>query len=99
VTSEKPAWTFFTNHGLVLLAIAQDPRARLRDITGRVGITERAVRRIIDELVEGGYVSRSREGRRNVYVVHGEKALRHPMEQHKSVRAMLTGLVPSQPPE
>jgi predicted transcriptional regulator len=78
---------------LVLLAIAQDPRARLRDITDRVGITERAVRRIIGELVEDGYVSRRREGRRNVYIVHGERPLRHPMESHKDVRAMLAGLV------
>jgi DNA-binding MarR family transcriptional regulator len=89
----KVAWTFFTNHGLVLLALAQDPRARLRDITDRVGITERAVRRIIGELVEGGYVSRSREGRRNIYVVHGERPLRHPMESHQNVAAMLAGLV------
>jgi predicted transcriptional regulator len=78
----------------VLLAIAQDPRARLRDITARVGITERAVRRIIDDLVEGGYVSRHREGRRNAYVIHGSRPLRHPMEQHKDVRAMLAGLAP-----
>jgi len=86
-------WTFFTNHGLVLLAVAQDPQARLRDITERVGITERAVRRIIDDLVEGGYVTRSRVGRRNVYEVHGEKPLRHPMERHQQVRAMLAGLM------
>jgi predicted transcriptional regulator len=66
---------------------------RLRDITERVGITERAVRRIIGELVDGGYVSRRREGRRNVYVVHGERSLRHPMESHRDVRAMLAGLV------
>jgi predicted transcriptional regulator len=66
---------------------------RLRDITERVGITERAVRRIIGELVDGGYVSRRREGRRNVYVVHGERPLRHPMESHKDVESMLAGLV------
>jgi predicted transcriptional regulator len=76
-----------------LLALAQDPRARLRDITDRVGITERAVRRIIDDLVDGGYVSRNRVGRRNVYTVHGEKPLRHPMERHKQVGAMLAGLI------
>jgi len=79
------------------LAIAQDPTVRLRDITERVGITERAVRRIIDDLVEEGYVSRSRVGRRNVYVVHDEKPLRHPMERQQKVRSMLTGLIT--PPE
>ena len=95
----KPSWTFFTNHGLVLLAIAQDPRARLRDITARVGITERAVRRIIDDLVEAGYLTRSRAGRRNVYAVHGGKPLRHPMERHQKVSEMLAGLVPAAPQE
>jgi predicted transcriptional regulator len=83
----------------VLLAIAQDSRARLRDITVRVGITERAVRRIIDDLVDGGYVSRRREGRRNAYVIHGDMPLRHPMEQHKDVRAMLADLAPPLPPD
>jgi predicted transcriptional regulator len=79
---------------LVLLAVAQDPRTRIRDITERVGITERAVRRIMADLVEEGYVSRRREGRRNVYVVHDRKHLRHPMERHQQVRAMLAGLTP-----
>jgi DNA-binding transcriptional regulator PaaX len=76
------------------LAIAQDPRSRLRDITERVGITERAVRSIIDDLVEAGYVSRSRVGRRNVYLVHDKKHLRHPMERNQQVRSMLAGLIP-----
>lgn len=95
-TDSPKSWTFFTTHGLVLLAIAQDPTVRLRDITERVGITERAVRRIIDDLVAEGYVSRSRVGRRNVYVVNDERPLRHPMERNQKVRGMLTGLL--QPP-
>jgi predicted transcriptional regulator len=78
----------------VLLAIAQDPRSRLRDIGAQVGITERAVRRIIDDLVQEGYVSRSRVGRRNIYVVDDRLPLRHPMERHQTVADMLAGLVP-----
>jgi DNA-binding MarR family transcriptional regulator len=96
--SDQVTWTFFTNHGLVLLAIAQDTGVRLRDIADRVGITDRAVRRIIDDLVEEGYVSRRRVGRRNVYVVHDRKHLRHPMERHQQVRSMLAGLTPPHPP-
>src|SRR5438046_3020625 len=60
-------WTFITTHGLVLLAIAQNPTIRLRDIAARVGITERAVQRIIADLIDAGYISRTRQGRRNVY--------------------------------
>jgi DNA-binding MarR family transcriptional regulator len=59
------AWSFLTNHARVLLCIAQDPRARLRDIGEAVGITERAAHRIVAELTDAGYVSRRRVGRRN----------------------------------
>ncbi|HUO69707.1 MAG TPA: winged helix-turn-helix domain-containing protein [Solirubrobacteraceae bacterium] len=69
-SSETPTWSFLTNHARVLLCIAQDPGVRLREIGDRVGITERAAHRIIDELVDAGYVSRTRTGRRNRYAIH-----------------------------
>jgi DNA-binding MarR family transcriptional regulator len=62
-------FSFLTNHGLTLLCIAEDPRARLRDIASTVGITERAAQRIVSDLVASGYVERVREGRRNTYTV------------------------------
>ena len=65
-----PTWSLLTNHALVLLCVAQDPAIRLREIGDRVGITERAVHRIIDELAAAGYISRTRSGRRNHYAVH-----------------------------
>lgn len=65
-----PTWCFLTNHALVLLCIARDPAIRLRELGDRVGITERAAHRIVDELVAAGYVSRVRNGRRNHYTVH-----------------------------
>ena len=58
-----PDWTFLSNHGHVLLCIAQEPEIRLRDVAERVGITERAVQRIVADLEEAGYLSRAREGR------------------------------------
>jgi hypothetical protein len=75
------SWTFLTNHAHVLLCIARDPAIRLRDVATEVDITERAAQRIVAELVEAGYLSRSREGRRNHYEVHGDLPLRHPLEQ------------------
>jgi hypothetical protein len=72
-------WTFLTNHGLVLLTIARQPDIRLRDVAIRVGITERAAQDIVNALVVGGYVERVREGRRNRYLVRGERPLRHPL--------------------
>lgn len=68
-------WSFLTNHARVLLCIAEEPTVRLRDIGDRVGVTERAAYRIVDELVSAGYVSRQRRGRRNHYTVHGELPL------------------------
>lgn len=71
------AWTFFSNHGLVLLAVARRPSARIRELAGAVGITERAAQSIVNDLVREGYLERVREGRRNRYVVRGDRPLRH----------------------
>lgn len=78
-----------TNHFVVLLCIAEDPGARMADIAPRVGVTERAVQRIIADLVGAGYLSRTREGRRNRYEVNGDMPLRHLETQHREVRELL----------
>src|SRR3712207_4650070 len=85
----RPSWTFLTNHGHVLLAIAQRPDARLRDIAETVGIAERAAFRIVGDLERDGYVTKRREGRRNLYVVHPEQPLRPPLERHEAVGSLL----------
>ena len=81
-----PQWSFLTNHAHILLCIAHDPSIRLRDIAEAVGITERAGHRIVGELVEEGYVSRERRGRRNYYEVHPDRPLRHPTPRHPLMR-------------
>jgi hypothetical protein len=83
------AWTFLSNHGHVLLCIAREPGVRLRDVAARVGITERAVQRIISNLEAAGYLSRAREGRRNRYEVHAHRPMRHPVVAHREVSALL----------
>ena len=75
-----PRWTFLSNHSHVLICVAQDPGVRVADIARRVGIGERAVHRILGELEEDGYLTRRREGRRNVYAVRLDRPLRHPLE-------------------
>ena len=89
---ERPTWTFFTNHGHVLVCLAGDPDLRTRDIAEMVGITERSAQAIIGDLVEAGYVTRTKEGRRNRYEVHGEIALRHPLERDHTVGELLDTL-------
>jgi len=82
-------WTFLSNHGHVLVCLAQNPDARLRDVAQAVGITERAVQKIVSDLEAGGVVIREREGRRNRYSLHTERPLRHPIESHRTVGALL----------
>ncbi|MEP7215366.1 MAG: helix-turn-helix domain-containing protein [Anaerolineaceae bacterium] len=82
-------WTFLTNHAHVLLCISHDQNTRLRDVAERVGITERAAQRIVADLVDGGYLSRMRVGRRNAYQVHPELPLRHPIEQKNDIGSLL----------
>jgi len=80
-----PRWSFLTTHARVLLCVADDPRIRLRELGERVGITERAAHRIVGELEDAGYVSRTREGRRNRYTVHSELALPDSLARHQRV--------------
>jgi len=86
--AEPIGWSFFTNHAHVLLCLAEDPEMRLRDVGALVGITERAVQKIISELEAGGVLARERSGRRNVYQIHGERPLRHPVESHCTVQGL-----------
>lgn len=83
------SWTFLTNHAHVLVLLNRDPELRLRDLAQAVGITERATQRIVGELVESGYLTRHRSGRRNSYTVHPEVALRHPLESDHTVGELL----------
>lgn len=84
-TSFAPKWTFFTNHGHVLVCIAQNPDVRISEIADLVGIRERAAHRIVSELVDDGYVIRKKDGRRNTYSVDFSQPLRHPLEADHSV--------------
>jgi len=90
-------WTFLTNHAHVLLCLTRDPNARLRDVAGVVGITERAAQRIVADLEEGGYLTRIRDGRRNRYEIHPEVPLRHPLEQAHAIGEVLTVLRDERP--
>ncbi len=87
--SASSSWTFLTNHSHVLISIAQNPEARMRDLAVRVGITERAVQRIVEDLTESGFLKVEKIGRRNHYAVVGKKCLRHPVEEHVQVSKLL----------
>ena len=82
-------WTFLTNHARVLVCVTDDPGVRLRDIGDRVGITERAAHRIVTDLVDAGYITRDRVGRRNQYTVNTEVPAQDPGPRELEVRALL----------
>lgn len=82
-------WTFLTNHAHVLLVLSRDPDLRMRDIAAQVGITERAVHRIVHELTESGYLEVEKHGRRNHYSVRSDQPMRHPVEQGATVTDLI----------
>ena len=87
--SDGNTWTFLSNHALVLITVAADHDIRVREIAHEVGITERAVQRILRELADAGALVWERVGRRNHYRVCPDSPLRHPIESHRSVADLL----------
>ena len=92
MSEHRHDWTYLSNHAHVLIALAEDPQARQRDLAERVGITERAVQTIVSDLAAGGALTRVRTGRRNRYVLHREARLRHPIEGHRTVGDLISML-------
>jgi hypothetical protein len=87
-----PGWSFLTNHAQVLLCIAQDPGIRLREIGDAIGITERATHRIVVELAAAGYISRTRNGRRNHYTIRSHLPLPDPLAREQKIGDLLAVL-------
>lgn len=85
----EASWTFLSNHAHVLLVLSGNPDVRIRDIAAAVGITERAVQRIIDDLETGGYILVEKTGRRNRYTVNPRMQLRHAVEAHCTVGGLV----------
>jgi DNA-binding transcriptional ArsR family regulator len=85
-------WTLLTNHGLVLSHIAKHTRMTALEISSAIGITERATRKIIAELLEEGYIAIKKEGRRNRYRINPEVPLRHPSHDETAVGDLLKAL-------
>src|ERR1700685_1545056 len=86
-------WKFLTNHAGVLVCIAPDPGVLLREISERVGITERAAHRIVTELADGGYITRERNGRRNQYTIQSGLPLPDRLGRVQRISDLLTILI------
>jgi DNA-binding MarR family transcriptional regulator len=90
-----PPFGFLTNHGLVLLCIAEDPEIRMRDMAAKIQITERAAQRIVADLVGAGYVDRRRMGRRNRYTIEASLPISLPAQRDIDLNSLLNVLVPT----
>jgi DNA-binding MarR family transcriptional regulator len=86
---DQGSWTLLTAHGRALVAIAQDPNARMRDLAEVVGVTERTLQAIVADLEAAGYVAHTRVGRRNRYTVHLDRPFRHTAQHGHSVGPLL----------
>jgi len=86
-------WTFFSNYGHVLVCLARNREARLRDVAADVGITERAVQKIVRDMQDAGFITVTKQGRCNRYRINRRKSLRHGLESHCSVGKLLTLIV------
>ena len=87
--NDDAKWTFLSNHAHVLICLARESEQSLREVAGKVGITERAVQKIVRELEDGGYLTRIREGRTNRYRLALSKKLRHPVESNCTLRELV----------
>lgn len=79
------SWNFLSNHGHVLLYLAKNPDATIRNMADEVGITERAILGIVGDLADAGYLAIEKNGRRNFYKVNRQLKFRHQLESHKSI--------------
>jgi Winged helix DNA-binding domain len=91
------SWTFLTNHAQVLLCIARDPGIRLRDIAGRIGITERSAYAIVVDLAQAGYIVKEKSGRRNRYQIQAHQPLPEPTSRERTVGEVLALLAGTEP--
>ena len=88
-TQSGGSWTLLTGHGHVLVEIAREPEARIRDIALAVGLTERTVQAIVADLEAAGYLTRARNGRRASYTVNRDSVFRHPAQDGHRVGPLL----------
>jgi|AntAceMinimDraft_11_1070367.scaffolds.fasta_scaffold01009_18 predicted transcriptional regulator of viral defense system len=90
MSEQTPSWTFLSNHTHVLVCLAANGDLTLREVAARVGVTERAVQRIVADLELAGVLERTRDGRRNTYRIDITVPLRHPLEAHCRIGNLLS---------
>jgi DNA-binding IclR family transcriptional regulator len=88
----RPTWFFVTSHGVLLIEVSRTPDATVRDLSARAGLTERQTHRVLNDLVDEGYIMRERIGRRNRYRVNERASMRHPAVKNHRIGELLSVL-------
>jgi DNA-binding MarR family transcriptional regulator len=86
---DAQSWTFLSNHTHVLVCLERNNADLVRNLADKIGITERAVLRILGELASAGYIKVEKIGRRNEYSIIKNRSLRHPLEEKCQLGEML----------
>jgi len=87
------SWNFFSNYAHVIVCLADNPNARLRDVADHVGITERTALRLVTELEAADILERVKAGRRNHYFINVDVHLRHRLESHCTIGELLVTIL------
>lgn len=85
-------WTFLTHHAHLLMQVAANPDATVKELADVVGLTTRSAVKILNDLEATGYLERERRGRRNHYVLHHGQPLRHPSNAAHTVDELIAAL-------
>ena len=92
MSARSTNWTFITNHGLIVVYLSENPSHTAREIAEYLGITERTIHKIIKDLEEASYITRTRRGRKNLYSVKPDIPLRHHTKQDVLIADLLSAL-------
>jgi DNA-binding MarR family transcriptional regulator len=92
MTMKDGGWTFMTSHAVLLIEVSRQPDSTVRALAERAGLTERQTHRVLADLVDAGYLERTRIGRRNQYRVNPDLPMRHPVARHHQVGELLEAL-------
>jgi DNA-binding MarR family transcriptional regulator len=90
--TKKASWTFLSNYAHVLIVLSNDDSMVLREVAVKVGITERAVQRIVADLEQDGFIEREKIGRKNHYRILNKRPLRHPLEAHRTIGDLIAAI-------
>jgi predicted transcriptional regulator len=85
-------WTFLSHHAHVLILLAHNSDETIDNVAASAGITARSVTSILGDLMEAGYITKTKVGRRNHYEINQEGPLRHPTSAHRTVGDLIKAL-------